>query len=103
MPDQAGMYPLELEFSDTTQTFGNLYMFVKVTAQKFKHFIASSEVKNVNTESIYNLNFAIPTTGPFPLASSGSLHSKIIIEFPRFIQGNRVFEDNLGGYQGQGN
>jgi hypothetical protein len=61
----------------------------------------ASIVKDINTESVYLVNCTIADSLAIPLANhAAGLYSRIFVEFPTFVDGQRVFQDNLGGYQG---
>jgi len=62
----------------------------------------ASIVRDINTESVYLVNFTINSTVNIPLANHAinANYSRIFIEFPTIVNGQTVFLDNLGGYQG---
>lgn len=66
------------------------------------HFEASSIVKDIDTESVYVVNFTIPTWSVLPNPySDPNNYSRIFIEFPTEVAGKNIFHANLGGYSGQ--
>lgn len=65
------------------------------------HFEASSIVKDIATESVYIVNFTIPTWATFPNAyNHATNYSRIFVEFPTEVDGLPLFLPNLGGYKG---
>lgn len=47
------------------------------------------------------MNFTIADALAIPLANHAvGMYSRIFVEFPTIVNGQRVFLDNLGGYQG---
>lgn len=60
----------------------------------------ASIVKDIGTESVYILNFTIADAIAIPPANHAGTYSRIFVEFPTIVNGQRVFLDNLGGYTG---
>ena len=60
-----------------------------------------SIVKDINTESVFMVNFTLPTWHIYPNSNLDPVnYSKITIEFPTKQADTDVFLPNLGGYEG---
>lgn len=103
-PDCAGNYPVYLSTVDSTtfvETVRHTF-YVYVSPSPLEDIEIASIVKDVNTESVYLVNFTINDLLIPTVAANHNLanYSRIFIEFPTIVNGQRVFLDNLGGYQG---
>lgn len=62
---------------------------------------AGSIVRDANTESVYKINFTLPSTFVYPNSYlDASNRSRIFIEFPTKVGNIDAFKWNLGGYKG---
>jgi hypothetical protein len=58
-------------------------------------------VKDIDTESIYIVNFTIPTWHVLPNSHQHATnYSRIFVTFPSEVEGVQVFSPSLGGYKG---
>lgn len=63
---------------------------------------AGSIVKDVDTESVYKINFTLPIWHPSPNSFFDTVNrSRITVEFPTLIEDQPVFTPNLGLYEGK--
>jgi hypothetical protein len=76
-------------------------LYAEIQPPKFLHMLAESIVRDVNTESVYKINFTLPTFHVYPNSYHDTANrSRILVEFPTTVGNLDAFNPTLGGYSG---
>lgn len=95
------MYSIKMTVKNTTAA-ASVTIYAQIQPPKFLHMQAGSIVKDINTETVYKVNFTLPSWHVYPNSYFDTANYSIItIEFPTLINNQAVFTQNLGLYSGK--